>query len=55
MDIDRSLAPAEPYSAELKRSWISPAVDDLGGMRTLTLLQGGSIPGGCEPDAPSCG
>lgn len=39
MDIDRTLAPAGAASAEPKRSWISPAVLDLGAMRELTLLQ----------------
>jgi hypothetical protein len=56
MDIDLTHAPSGAASAEPKRSWISPAVLDLGSMRQLTLLQGVTIGGTCEPDVePGCG
>jgi hypothetical protein len=54
MDIDRTHAPAGAASAEPKRSWISPAVLDLGGMRDLTLLQGASGEVGCDFGDPDC-
>lgn len=53
MDNDRTLAPSGAASAEAKRSWISPAVLDLGGMRQLTLLQASGV-GGCDFDQPDC-
>jgi hypothetical protein len=52
MDIDRTHAPAGAASAEPKRSWISPAVMDLGAMRQLTLLQGPSGEVGCDFGEP---
>ena len=55
MENDRGLRSAVTGSPETKRSWIAPAVLDLGAMRELTLLQGPSIPGGCDPDVPFCG
>ncbi len=55
MDIDSTLAPSGAASAEPKRSWISPAVLDLGSMRQLTLLLQDSIPVICDPDLPFCG
>jgi hypothetical protein len=56
MDMDRSLMLAETGPAEPKRRWIAPIVQELGAMRQLTLLQGITIPGGCDPDMPeTCG
>jgi|GEM_PF-6317877 len=55
MDIDRSLAPTATGPAAPKRSWISPAVQQLGAMRELTLLQGTSGGGFCDPFLdPNC-
>jgi hypothetical protein len=54
MTTDCSATPAE--QAESRRSWTSPTVHDLGSMRHLTLLQGVSIGGECNPDEnPDCG
>ncbi len=50
MDIDHTLAPVGAASAEPKRSWISPAVLDLGSMRQLTLLL--QATGECDPANP---
>lgn len=50
MDNDRG--PVPTASAEIKRSWMSPVVLDLGGMRQLTLLQGLSGGGTCSPPDP---
>jgi hypothetical protein len=52
-----------PVAAEVvravsaRRTWISPTVTEMGGMRQLTLLQGPSIAGGCDLNGtePSCG
>ena len=44
MENDHGFRPASTGSAETKRPWIAPVVVDLGGMRQLTLLQGGTIP-----------
>jgi hypothetical protein len=52
MDIDRSVLPAGRGPVKPKRIWISPAVVDLGAMRELTLLQGGSGGGECLPPDP---
>lgn len=52
MDNDRGLVPADTASEGIKRSWMSPVVLDLGGMRQLTLLQGGSGGGDCTPPGP---
>lgn len=52
MDIDRSGVPAGFGSAQPKRSWISPTVVNLGFLRELTLLQGGSGGGVCVPPNP---
>jgi hypothetical protein len=52
MDIDRSVVPARSGLVKPKRIWISPAVVDLGAMRELTLLQGGSGGGVCAPPDP---
>jgi hypothetical protein len=55
METDRPPAPAAGNTAQPRRGWISPAVVDLGGIRELTLLQGGSGGGVCDPLAgPSC-
>lgn len=55
MDTDCPPAPSGAASAEPKRSWISPAVLELGGMRQLTLLQGGTGGGDCDPfENPAC-
>jgi hypothetical protein len=54
MDIDRTHAPAGAASAEPKRSWISPAVQDLGAMRQLTLLQGPTFECEPTPENPEC-
>jgi hypothetical protein len=54
MDIDPTLAPSGAASAEPKRGWMSPAVQDLGSMRQLTLLLQGTnecIPSE-DPDCP---
>ena len=53
MHIDCSAAPAANGPAEPRRTWIAPAVLDLGGMRNLTLLQPSGI-GGCEFGDPDC-
>lgn len=54
MDIDRSVAQTGSESAEPKRSWISPAVQDMGSLRHLTL-QGPSFGGECNPlENPAC-
>ena len=44
-------------AASTRRTWVSPAVVEMGGMRQLTLLQGGSVAGSCELDGsdPVCG
>jgi hypothetical protein len=56
MEIDRPDTPTLPGPAAPKRSWVTPAVLELGSMRQLTLLQGGSIGGECDPDVdPDCG
>lgn len=44
MENDRAQVPAANGSAETKLPWLSPAVLDMGSMRELTLLQGGTIP-----------
>jgi hypothetical protein len=54
MDIDPTLAPSGAASAEPKRSWVAPAVLDLGGMRQLTLLLQDSGIGGCDFTDPDC-
>jgi hypothetical protein len=55
MDIDRSPTPAVPGPAARKRTWVSPAVLELGSMRQLTLLQGPSGGGICNPfENPEC-
>lgn len=54
MDIEHTLAPVGAASAEPKRSWISPAVQDLGSMRQLTLLLQDSGIGGCDFTDPDC-
>lgn len=55
METDRKTAAAAASAAQPRRGWISPAVVDLGGMRQLTLLQGPSGGGVCDPFVnPNC-
>lgn len=55
MEIDRPLTPAVPGPAAPRRSWVAPAVLELGSMRQLTLLQGTSQEEECDPDLdPNC-
>lgn len=52
MDFNRDVVPVGSDSAALKRSWVSPAVVDLGGLSTLTLESGGGF---CNPIVdPDC-
>jgi hypothetical protein len=47
MEIDRTPTPTVAGPAAPKRTWVSPAVSDLGGVRELTLLQTSGT-GGCD-------
>lgn len=53
----RPVAAEVVLAASTRRTWVSPAVVEMGGMRQLTLLQGASIAGNCDltGNDPSCG
>ena len=55
MDIDHTPTPTIASPDASKRRWVSPAVLGMGNMRELTLLQGPSGGGICNPfEQPDC-